>query len=860
MSRQSIFRTGRMHLTGSPMYLIFIFGTIAILLTSVLGTWAVISHAAEPLTSIAGSVPPQVAQAQQVGQYSSINGSSSMPMSIGVVLAPDHESQIQGLVKGIYDRHSPLFHHWLQTGEYDKLFGPTPQQLASVQSYLQQNGLTISANPPSSTIVMASGSSTQVEAAFHVTINNYRLPDGTTFYANSNPIQVPQSLSGLILYVFGLDNLSLQQPVSLSSTQSSTSPTNAHPNYGGGPLGSGLTPSQIDSLYDALPVYNNLHNKGKGRVIGLAEFSAYTPGDITTYEHQYGLPNAKIQKIAVPKTTGTLDHKGALEVELDIDMVLALAPQITTILVYQAPNLGRNTLLMYQKIATDNKADAVSISWGNCEASISSAFAQAENKIFQQMAMQAQSVFAASGDSGAFDCGSSNKSLQVDNPASQPYVTGVGGTSFAGFDPGSNPTPAYPQGAEHAWTDGGGGVSRIWSQPAYQAGPGVNELSYSQSGSWCGQPSGTYCREVPDVSLDADGNSGYSIYCTDAKACPLGHTLPLLFGWGTARGTSAGAPLWSAIAVLADNYNHQRLGLLNPLLYSFDGSSNYTSVFHDIQSGNNQDYPAGPNYDMATGMGTPDIYNLITETPIVLGTGGNIWVTGHDADYHCAIENASCHYLQVALTFVSNGSTLPVLALDHGTLVSQAISSAFGSSAPIVDTVDPRTGFGSLPLIDSNGLPLYSAIVVASDITCGGCDNNNDFGDTPDTDAINARAADIAQFLDAGGGILALAGADNYGVFYNFLPVPVTAATVTPPFTFTTYGLSLGLVEGTDDNCCATHNSFNLPPSGGVYQVAETDGAGLAETLVASSVLVAPALQHKSGTKPTGSSPHVPQN
>jgi len=230
----------------------------------------------------------------------------------------------------------------------------------------------------------------------------------------------------------------------------------------------------------------------------------------------------------------------------------------------------------------------------------------------------------------------------------------------------------------------------------------------------------------------------------------------------------------------------------------------------------------------------------ITHSHAAPASSGALWATGHDADLHCASTNGGnqCHYFQIAVTFVRNGSTLPILALDHRTEVATAISNAFGSSAPTVTTVDPRTGFAALPLVNSTGKPLYSAMIIASDITCLGCDNNNGVGDTPDSDAINARAADIKTFFNAGGGILALAGAKNISVFYNFLPISVTAIPVSPPngppggFTLTSVGVSLGLTNS-DINCCRTHNSFQLPASGSPLQVAEKDSAGNAETLIA---------------------------
>ena len=232
-----------------------------------------------------------------------------------------------------------------------------------------------------------------------------------------------------------------------------------------------------------------------------------------------------------------------------------------------------------------------------------------------------------------------------------------------------------------------------------------------------------------------------------------------------------------------------------------------------------------------------------------------------------------------------NGSTLPVLALDHRAEVASALTNAYpDGSVPAVRVVDPRGGFANLPLVAADGSPLYSAIIVASDWTCGGCDNNDNGyshgppypygtgtpgpyatgspgpygsgGSTPDSDAINARTHDIARFFNAGGGILAFAGAENRGVFYSFLPIPVTAPPVTPPFRLNGLGLALGLWEGVDDNCCATHNSFQIPDAASPLKVVERDAAGLAETLAAGPTLatlptVTPSPTSAPGT-PTG--------
>ncbi|MGH9018588.1 MAG: S53 family peptidase, partial [Acidimicrobiales bacterium] len=279
----------------------------------------------------------------------------------------------------------------------------------------------------------------------------------------------------------------------------------------------------------------------------------------------------------------------------------------------------------YLRIAADDLADSVSTSWGLCEPDLGAAVAVAENVAFTQMAMQGQSITAASGDDGAFDClqdGTSNAhDLAVDDPASQPLVTGVGGTSFEGFDPGGDLHPAYPTGTETVWNDldacngtrpglgacsrtgaGGGGVSVFWPRPAFQKGPGVASLKN---------------REVPDVSADADESTPYAEYCTGSPTtdsdCARGGG-----GWFGVGGTSLSSPLWAAIIGDAVGYNGARFGTATMTLYPLFRSA-YATYFHDITGvgqfeNSNGNYPVTPNYDMATGIGTPDIGALVTQS------------------------------------------------------------------------------------------------------------------------------------------------------------------------------------------------------------------------------------------------------
>lgn len=240
------------------------------------------------------------------------------------------------------------------------------------------------------------------------------------------------------------------------------------------------------------------------------------------------------------------------------------------------------------------------------------------------------------------------------------------------------------------------------------------------------------------------------------------------------------------------------------------------------------------------------------------GTGtdakaGNLWLTGHDADYHCATKENQCNHFGVALDFARRGApdpTKPLLFLDKpaksqqsgligaaGQAAARAANSVEGRGKEfrfvLVDPSDPS--FATLPLLTQD----YSAIVIASDETCGGCDLN--VGDTSDSEAINKRNRDISAFFNAGGGLVYFAGADNRDVYYRSVPIPHSALPVDKPFTLTDEGKKIGLTED-DANCCETHNSFALPTSQQVSQhileVAEKDNARNVETLVGRAIAI----------------------
>ncbi len=505
-------------------------------------------------------------------------------MDLALTLPLRDPAGLNHLLARQYAPGDPLFHHFLTPAEFAARFSPTQQSYDAVASFARAHGLRVTGTHPSRLLLDVAGPASAVEAAFGVQLHNYAAADGRLFHAPDRDPAVPVSLAGKISGVVGLQNASvrhsnLRQPSVL-----------AH-EVGSGPY-NGLTPNDIKTAYSL----NATSMTGKGRTLALYELDGYTASDIASYETYYSLPQIPLKTILVDGFDG-VPGGGAGEVTLDIELMAAIAPGVSSILVYEAPNGGPGVVDCYQKIADDNLSKEISSSWGIAEDETDTAEVNAESAAFQQMASQGQSIYAAAGDTGAYDDG---KTLSVDDPASQPFMVGVGGTALNVQSPGG----AYV--AESAWDEpnrtppagGGGGISAIWPLPGFQSA--VTTLGSMTQ------------RNVPDVSLDADPDaSGYSIY----------------FGGGFTieGGTSCAAPLWAAFTALVNQQraanSQPNLGFANPEIYQIAGSSKYLTAFHDVYTATNLYYPATHGYDNATGWGSFNGDNLLNllAPPVVTG-------------------------------------------------------------------------------------------------------------------------------------------------------------------------------------------------------------------------------------------------
>jgi subtilase family serine protease len=530
---------------------------------------------------------PQASKSAAAKDAGALASSTLLNLSISLPLR--NQALLQALLTNQYDPNSPLYHKFLTPGQFQTQFGPLPATVTEVSTFLKLAGLQISGVSTSNQFINVTAPVKTIESAFNIQLHQFTVGKNTYYAPTSDP-SVPSTLSGLIQNVSGLDNFSLYHP---------GAEMNKNANQGG------YTLAQLSKAYNATGLTSQGFD-GSGQNIAFLELADYNSSDIQNFQQQNNVTGGTFQTVQVDGGSGGLSD-GTAEVELDMEVAFGIAPKVNE-LVYEGPNSNQGINDVYSQIVNDNKAKIVSISWGLCENSTGSAELQTLDQIFAQGAAQGMAFFAAAGDSGAYDCGDGN--VQVDSPADDPNVTGVSGTSLTTNSDGS-------YGSEKAWscasctqqsqngTGGGGGISQAFQAPTYQSG-------LNPSGT-----NGQTGRYVPDVSADADPNTGYTIYCTVSAAQCDPSSPNIVIG-----GTSAAAPLWAGgMALMTQSLAKQNktIGNLNAALYSLKEAG-----FHDVTSGDNLLYQAGSGYDLATGLGSPDFATLAQDLANgTTGTGGN---------------------------------------------------------------------------------------------------------------------------------------------------------------------------------------------------------------------------------------------
>jgi kumamolisin len=577
---------------------------------------------AAPSVTFPGTVSPLVAQSHLIGA-----ADPNRRISLTIGLRPSNTQALISYAQAVSDPKSAAYHHYASSAQITGAFGPTLAEQNAVLQFLRSSGFTITQTYSHRLLIGFSGTLGQVEQAFRIAINNYAAPNGRVYYANASEPTLPASIASMVQSISGLNDalelthsqqtMNAVQQADLAQHNTVSCPVSLPNSDDFRPY---HTPPQIAQIYGFVNMYTAQSNlaSGRGQTVALFELDSFQVKDLNYYEACFGQSHAAIQTIATGQNPVPSD-KGVLEDELDAELVLSTAPGLGILKIYEAANDTADYNAEWARIIQD-APPIVSTSWGACEKNIGLQEAQQENIFFAEATAQGQTIFAASGDSGSAGCyfeTPSSTGLNVVDPASQPFVTGVGGTSLEIYVNVANET--YWNAAQGSPGATGGGISQFWTMPTWQQG---YRQSIYESGKPCNAPSGSYCREVPDVAFSADPRYGYPIYCSSvAASCASSGK------WYVVGGTSAAAPMWAGWMAMANEMSlsegGMNLGFLNPLLYqAFDAEGYLTTskpritiiapqvVNNDWLSLNNGLYQCNPNnntynFSLCTGMGSP---------------------------------------------------------------------------------------------------------------------------------------------------------------------------------------------------------------------------------------------------------------
>jgi subtilase family serine protease len=560
-------------------------------------------------TAVRGSVPRQ---AQPKYDQGAVEPDFRLG-NITLMLRPSAAQQtaLEQLLAAQQDPASPDYHNWLTPETYAERFGTSAADLDKVADWLRSQGFAVQYTARGREFISFSGTAGQVRAALHTQIHRYQV-GAETHFANATDLSLPAAIEPMVAGVLGLHDFHPKAPRK-----------QAVPNYTGTDGSHYLAPDDLAAIYNLAPMYTYGY-LGAGQSIAIVGQSDIDPSDIATFRSTFGLPPTSIQMVPAGTYPGITGDE--VEADLDLEWAGAVARFATLIYVY-----GDDAGYSAYYAIDNNLAPVLSESFGLCEFSVASNRLGLTN--FQVEAQKGNALgitwLASSGDSGAagcdYDVATATQGLGVSLPASVPEITAVGGTEFgegsltywsAANGPTDGSVLSYIP--ETAWNDtvasealggtigaSGGGLSSVFKKPAWQTGPGVPNDG---------------ARDVPDVSLAAsDAHDPYIVFSQGVA-----------FGVG---GTSAASPSFAGMIALLNQYLVQNqvqaksgLGNINPKLYGM-AAAGTPGIFHDVTTGDNIvpcqvgtancatgqfGYSAGVGYDLVTGLGSVNAYNLIT--------------------------------------------------------------------------------------------------------------------------------------------------------------------------------------------------------------------------------------------------------
>ena len=545
------------------------------------------THVPIPSLPPIGTLPGGAANAQPTGL---LPADTKLQLTIGLAI---NQQALADDLAAVYDPHSSQYGHFLTPAQLTSRYGAPQQAIDVVTGFLNLAGIQVVSVSPLRDSIAIQATAAQIQQAFNITLQVFQGQNGSSFFGPSGQLNLPSAVSKVIDYITGLS--SFAQPragppqIADASTVCKAEQRSTI-----------VTPDQIADAYNYKSAYQAGYT-GKGMSVGVIEFN----DDVSTSDLQGFLScnNGGTLHRSIVRVDGgaTLtDEDSTAEATLDLEYLSTLAPD-ANLIEYQTTYCNLTFCLpgiasfpeayasLLNQIAEEDRVQVVSASWGGEEGFFSPDEIHAIDKAIELLAVEGITLTAASGDCAAFDDGTYNK-LSVDFPAADPYTLAVGGTLLATNSQGQRT-------AEPAWSDNsadksqcqndwgtGGGLSVVFKQPPWQTGKGVKN-QYSNGG-----------RELPDVSA-------------------ISLNVPLLFGgkWYSSGGTSLASPVWAAALVLLDQglRQHQKPFVGGPAtLYQAANQAGSLHPFFDITQGNNLFYPATAGFDMATGLGAPNLIDL----------------------------------------------------------------------------------------------------------------------------------------------------------------------------------------------------------------------------------------------------------
>ncbi|MGH8280275.1 MAG: S53 family peptidase [Gammaproteobacteria bacterium] len=602
---------------------------------------------------------------------------ASNTISASLILNVTDPQGLANFIQATVTPGAPAYHRFLTVRQFRRHFAPPMSEIRGLVAFIQSYGITVTKIYADHLDISVTGTEVQFNAAFATQLENYT-QHGQQVHRPLWKGAVPAEFSKLVLGLAGLSSEAGRLRPMLVRAAPATLSRAAGVEAGGYPVmvwpkngtATGVpeeyTVGDVANFYQVNPLYR-AGITGRGQTVGIMTFANFRRADAYAYWQDIGLKvkPQRITKVMVDGGTPVAAGVGDDETSLDVEQSGGLAPQ-ARIRVYVAPNTGQAAVDVYYAAVSDNIADTLSISWGQAEELFFAAAnggvdftdqMQETDQALMEAAAQGQSVFAAAGDSGAFDVYRDvpgvNAQLSVDYPASDPYITAAGGTTMKGLqqyqvgssvisiniaqeqvwgwdylEPLCNALGLNPVSCGIAYAGGGGGVSSFWSLPYYQQSvSGITQTQPNQSlicetASACTElsvsgtppqtvltlPGGGAGRNLPDLSLNADPQTGYVVVdCTDFPEPANPGCAATGFG-----GTSFVGPQLNGITALVDQASGSRVGFLNPVIYTLQpvvGYGKYTP-FNDITAGDNWFYQGLPGYDNGAGIGTINATNL----------------------------------------------------------------------------------------------------------------------------------------------------------------------------------------------------------------------------------------------------------